>query len=220
MPIVGHHHSSEGLGRVPEALRMSQEAIVLRTPSIVVTGIVLGVAGLTGCVPSDAPHADASASASTAGSLDTPSSGQPVQAPTRPASTTINSADDAQRWLDYVSDALDYAYLTGDTAPINAVTSSECSRCIQEFVTISDLYEHGGSSDAPQATYRVTEEDGEGGGTRRVTVEVSTDAVTQVNADGEVLREIPALQGGEATTQIELTRTGDRWMISELPGTS
>jgi hypothetical protein len=119
---------------------------------------------LTGCGDSDdgAPASPSSAaSASTpppASAAVTPSPGatpadyvpasldgpaQNVPKPVMPELAKQESKEGAQAFLDYWSDAMWYAYQTGDTSYAREIVSSSCAVCQEELKTIRQAYKLG-----------------------------------------------------------------------------
>lgn len=121
---------------------------------------VLAALLLTGCGPDDdddgaaaSPSSPApSAAASTAepgpdatpagyvpASLDGPAQNVPV--PVMPDLAREESREGAQAFLDYWSDAMWYAYQTGDTSYARDITSPHCGVCMDELSEVEQAYE-------------------------------------------------------------------------------
>lgn len=126
--------------------------------------------------------------------------------PQVPSITTIASVQDAQTWLDHVSDAMVHAYLTGDAWPAMAVAAPDGAECSRELATVCDLHQQGWWSEAPEVSYRV-----------RSMEKVGFDPDAVRDGDGNELREIPALHPDAGAVDVSLTRTGNRWLVEPVP---
>ncbi|MFI7481347.1 DUF6318 family protein [Kocuria sp. M1R5S2] len=74
-------------------------------------------------------------------SLDGPA--QNVPKPVLPELAKEESRDGAQAFLDYWSDAMWYAYQTGDTSHAREIISPACEVCIQELGEVEQAYKAG-----------------------------------------------------------------------------
>lgn len=131
----------------------------LRAP---VGGVLLAALLLTGCgtedddaaaspssavsasVPADSSPPSAPGSGATPAdyvpaSLDGPA--QNVPEPVMPDLAREESREGAQAFLDYWSDAMWYAYQTGDTSYAREVTSNSCAVCEEEFKAVEQAYD-------------------------------------------------------------------------------
>lgn len=127
-----------------------------------VGGVLLVALLLTGCGTEDDDAAAApSSSASTGVPVDSsppsaPGSGatpvdyvpaslegpaQNVPKPVMPDLAREESREGAQAFLDYWSDAMWYAYQTGDTSYARKVTSNSCAVCEEEFKAVEQAYD-------------------------------------------------------------------------------
>lgn len=74
-------------------------------------------------------------------SLDGPA--QNVPKPVMPALAREESREGAQAFLDYWSDAMWYAYQTGDTSYARDITSVSCEVCADELSEVNRVYQGG-----------------------------------------------------------------------------
>ncbi|MUN62996.1 hypothetical protein GMA12_07550 [Kocuria sediminis] len=125
-------------------------------------------------------------------SLDGPA--QNVPKPVMPALAREESREGAQAFLDYWSDAMWYAYQTGDTSYARDITSSACEACLAELDELDSVYDDG--SWAIGARESLTIEQAElfeaGDGVYKPVVvyvrepgQLVSDAGVQLNAPGE-----------------------------------
>jgi hypothetical protein len=125
-----------------------------------VGSVVLSALLLTGCgtdddVAATPPSSAASSAATTAaepGPDATPADyvpaslvgpAQNVPEPVMPDLAREESREGAQAFLDYWSDAMWYAYQTGDTSFAWEVTNRSCAVCNEELKTVKEAYELG-----------------------------------------------------------------------------
>ncbi|WP_424347456.1 DUF6318 family protein [Kocuria sp. CH-021] len=87
------------------------------------------------------PGPDATPDAYVPASLDGPA--QNVPKPVMPALAKEESREGAQAFLDYWSDAMWYAYQTGDTSYAREITAPSCEVCREELATVEQAYELG-----------------------------------------------------------------------------
>lgn len=124
----------------------------------VVGGVALAALLLTGCSPDDDDGAAASSSSTASSaaasssepgpdatpadyvpaSLDGPA--QNVPKPVMPDLAKKESRDGAQAFLDYWSDAMWYAYQTGDTSYARDIISPHCEVCLDELSEVELAY--------------------------------------------------------------------------------
>ncbi|WP_053004752.1 DUF6318 family protein [Kocuria sp. SM24M-10] len=74
-------------------------------------------------------------------SLDGPA--QNVPKPVMPELAREESREGAQAFLDYWSDAMWYAYQTGDTSYARDITSNACEACLAELEELDSVYDDG-----------------------------------------------------------------------------
>lgn len=67
-----------------------------------------------------------------------------VPKPVMPEEAKQETEAGAQAFLDYRTDAVWYAFQTGDTSLARVVTSDSCENCIDQFNRIDDVYSDGG----------------------------------------------------------------------------
>lgn len=121
-------------------------------------GAVLSAVLLTGCGPdgddaaaapsstgspgasatAPAPGPDATPADYVPASLDGPA--QNVPKPVMPDLAREESREGAQAFLDYWSDAMWYAYQTGDTSYVREVASETCETCMEQLDLIDNIY--------------------------------------------------------------------------------
>lgn len=63
-----------------------------------------------------------------------------VPKPVMPEEAKQETEAGAQAFLDYRTDAVWYAFQTGDTSLVRAVTSNTCERCLDQFNRIDNIY--------------------------------------------------------------------------------
>ncbi|MFF0988814.1 DUF6318 family protein [Kocuria nitroreducens] len=90
---------------------------------------------------SSEPSPDATPADYVPASLDGPA--QNVPKPVMPDLAREESRDGAQAFLDYWSDAMWYAYQTGDTSYARDITSDACEACLDELDDLDAVYEEG-----------------------------------------------------------------------------
>lgn len=205
----------------------------------VVGGVALAALLLTGCGPDDDGAAasssgttpSAAASSSEPGpdatpadyvpaSLDGPA--QNVPKPVMPDLAKEESRDGAQAFLDYWSDAMWYAYQTGDTSYARDITSDACEVCVDQLDLLDEIYD----SDAWAIGGResVTIQDSTispaADGVYKPLVLGSTEGAKLVEA-GRVSLDIPPDDGVGDPHVIYLDYTQDKWIYisaANLPG--
>lgn len=91
--------------------------------------------------PSAAPGEAATSAEYVPASLEAPA--QNVPKPVMPELAKEESRDGAQAFLDYWSDAMWYAYQTGDTSYAREITSEHCAACVMELDDVASVYEEG-----------------------------------------------------------------------------
>ncbi|MFF0903548.1 UNVERIFIED_CONTAM: DUF6318 family protein [Kocuria sp. CPCC 205316] len=122
---------------------------------VVLTGLLLTGCGTDDDVAATPPSSAASSAAATSAepssgatpadyvpaSLDGPA--QNVPKPVMPDLARQESREGAQAFLDYWSDAMWYAYQTGDTTFARDITSDACEACLAELDDLEAVYGEG-----------------------------------------------------------------------------
>lgn len=112
----------------------------------IVEGAAAGVAVLvllTGCA-ADEPAPQPAPSTATTPSPSSATSSPPVAVPQLPEAATVGDAAGAEAFVRHWVDVLNYAYETGDTGPLDAITGSACDLCAQAADSIEATYSTGG----------------------------------------------------------------------------
>ena len=109
---------------------------------------------------------------------------------------------------------VDYAYATGDTAPLAAISDPECAPCAGIRNMIDTTMAAGGSYEV--GLTRVSElnvPDGEPVGAAKVTVTYSSPVAREVDKDGGQTRIFAAVEG--RAHQIILEPRGSSWLVRD-----
>lgn len=112
----------------------------------IVEGAAAGVAVLvllTGCA-ADEPAPQPAPSTATTPSPSSATSSPPVAVPQLPEAATVGDAAGAEAFVRHWVDVLNYAYQTGDTAPLDAITLPDCELCEGSAADIENVYRSGG----------------------------------------------------------------------------
>lgn len=67
-----------------------------------------------------------------------------VPKPVMPEEAKQETEAGAQAFLDYRTDAVWYAFQTGDTSLVRGITSDGCEKCVDQFNRIDEIYSDGG----------------------------------------------------------------------------
>lgn len=169
-----------------------------------------------------APGPDATPDAYVPASLDGPA--QNVPKPVMPALAKEESREGAQAFLDYWSDAMWYAYQTGDTSYARDIISPHCEVCIDQLDLLEEIYDSG--SWAVGGRESVTIQDAAiapaADGIYKPVVLGSSEGAKLIEA-GEVSLDVPPDDGAEDPHVIYMDYMQDEWVYisaADLPGTS
>lgn len=112
----------------------------------IVDGAAAGVAVLvlsTGCA-ADEPAPSPPPSTTTTSSPSSATSSPTVAVPELPEAATVGDAAGAEAFVRHWVDVLNYAYQTGDTGPLDAITLPDCELCEGNAADIENVYRSGG----------------------------------------------------------------------------
>jgi hypothetical protein len=156
--------------------------------------IVAGAVVLAGCTGDDPEPTPTTTSSAPTSSTSEPTTSEPtVAAPEIPAEAAAQTPEGAAAFTGYWIDLMNHAYATGDTQPLEAITSPDCTEC-RGFVT--DLQSslrggnriEGGSISVANLVGGLLSADN----TSIVSGSFEQAASTTVAPDGEVVEETPA----------------------------
>ena len=153
------------------------------------------VAALLGACSEDSPAPPPSPS--TSSSSSTTETTEPVpEPPALPPEATTPDAAGAAAFVRHWFDLANYAYATGETAPLEAVALEECESCSALISATGEVYDGGGKFEGA----RVTVVGAEAGpiaadGVSLVTTVIDQEALSVIGADGESESTEPMVSG-------------------------
>ncbi|WP_426120235.1 DUF6318 family protein [Kocuria sp. LHG3120] len=198
----------------------------------VVGGVVLAALLLTGCGPDDdgaaaSPSSTASSAAASSSepgpdatpadyvpaSLDGPA--QNVPKPVMPDLAKEESRDGAQAFLDYWSDAMWYAYQTGDTSYARNITSDACEVCLAELDDLEAVYREGKWAIGGRESIRINQSEllRAADGVYKPMVVYKRDS-GQLVSDAEIEIEAPGEPGDKSVLYMDFSEEG--WIYITL----
>ena len=132
--------------------------------------------------------------------------------PVMPAEAASQTAAGAMAFVRHYFAVVDYAYATGDTAPLAAVSDPKCSPCSGVKDMIDTAVMAGGSWETePTTVTRVSVPQGEPMGAVNVLLTYSSQAARELSSTGGEVRTFPALV--DQTVQLVLVPEGASWLM-------
>ncbi|MEF3120258.1 DUF6318 family protein [Kocuria flava] len=188
---------------------------------------------LTGCAPGEPGNDDAAAPSSPGSSGPAPTSSSEegsaattdeyvpaslegparnVPEPVLPALAKEESLEGAQAFLDYWSDAMWFAYQTGDTSYARNIISPHCEICMDQLDLLDEIYSSGSwaiggrerVSIQGEALVRAMD------GIYKPVVKGSTEGA-QLIENGKVALEVPSNAGGTEPFLVYMDHDGEQW---------
>ncbi len=144
-----------------------------------------------------------------------PSLASAASVPDPPAVVSSTSVDGATAFVKYWFDTLNYALTTGNTAPVEAVSSPDCETCATVTKAIKDGYQSGGRLRGGEYTIRqITTDNFFTVAEPDVDIVFDRSPRSTVTATGQQVTVLPGTTF--ATAQILLERSGNKWRIRSL----
>jgi hypothetical protein len=159
--------------------------------------------------PSEAPSPGAAVSTSSAEPVPEPG---PVSAPVLPVEAKEQTAAGAMAFVRHYFAVVDYAYATGDTAPLAAVSDPACRPCAGVKDMIDTTVLAGGSWETEATTVtEVSVPEGEPMGAVNVLLTYSSETAHELSPSGDEVRSFPALiEQGE---HLVIVPDGSSWLM-------
>jgi hypothetical protein len=175
---------------------------------------VAAALGLTLCLAACSEEAREPSALPTLDPSASPTSSEAAEA--TPTGIDAPTPEGAGAFARYWFTALNEAARSGDTATLRSLSDESCETCRLYAESIEDLYGPGGRIEGGVFSLRAAEAPGlePNASEARVTVVFDVTATRQVGADGETLREVPALSAVAA--EMLLRRTDSGWVAATL----
>lgn len=160
--------------------------------------------------PSSAPGSDATPADYVPASLDGPA--QNVPKPVMPDLAREESREGAQAFLDYWSDAMWYAYQTGDTSYARDIVSVSCEVCLEELSEVEQVYKGNQWLTGGRQIFKLQDPvvQRAADGVYKPLVKYKNDEVQLIN-DNEVIDTVPPDPNFEKPLQVYMDHTEDGW---------
>jgi len=198
----------------------------MRVPGVIAAALVM-LACLSGC-PAEVQQPSVLGPASPSPAVETTSSPEPtpptepstsaaVAAPVLPPEAKAQTAAGAIAFVRYHFATIDYAYATGDTAPLAAASHPECAPCAAVKGMIDATYSAGGSWQHENTNViRIVVPEGEPLGAVNVGATYSSEASNELDATGREVRVFPAAVVEDEL--LVLVPDGSSWLMFDYGG--
>ena len=177
------------------------------------TAALLLFACLAACSANNAqPTVLAPSTPSPADTSADPSASTEVDPPVMPPEADAQTAAGAMAFVRHYFAVVDYAYATGDTTPLAAVSDPECSPCSGVKDMVDAAVMAGGSWETePTTVTSVSVPEGEPMGAVNVLLTYSSRAARELSATGGEVRTFPALL--DQAVKLVLVPKGASWLM-------
>lgn len=176
--------------------------------------VVLSLA-VGACSSGVADESSAATSRPVATAQPTATAGETVPAPPEmPAEAKEMTAEGAAAFAKHYFEVADYAYATGDVAPLKALVVEECSACLAAITDIEDVYSKGGRFQGVDATITSAAAPPPDDQGTIVSVVMSESASSVVRADGSIESETSATR--DIGANVFTLRTPQGWKVFEI----
>jgi serine/threonine-protein kinase len=146
---------------------------------------------------------------------DSPRLASTASVPEPPAAVSSTSVDGATAFVKYWFDALNYAVSTGNTAPVEAVSSPDCETCAAATKAIKNEYQSGGKLRGGEYSIRqITTDNFFTVAEPDIDIVFDRSPRSTVTATGQQITVLPGT--AFATAQILLDRSGNKWRMRSL----